>query len=143
MEIFITKSVGEVTESISVSGIKGVKDVLDLYKGMSSIVGCDTNNLQYPKVTLDDGRIAVGGITLGENSCNSKLLAREDINLTELEISTESGIKEFKDEYKSDLGDGTYLLRAIPTSGREFDLTIGDIKLLHKEFGEIIKFWEE
>lgn len=143
MEVFIAKIVGEVTESISVSGVEDIKDVLDLYKEMSVNAVYKPTVTQHTEVVLDDGSVAVCGMTLGEGGYNSEILEGKAVNLTEVEISPWYNLDEIKAGRKSEFGDKTYCLSATPTLGKGFDLTIEDIKLLHKEFGEIIKFWEE
>lgn len=66
MEIFITKNVGGISQSVSVSGVKDVKEVLELYKGMSNTGEYKPKTIQHSEVVLDDGSVAVGGMTLGK-----------------------------------------------------------------------------
>lgn len=143
MEVFIAKIVGDVSQTVSVSGVKDVKEVLELSKGMSNIVECKPKTIQHSEVVLDDGSVAVCGMTLGEGSYDSELLEGEAVKLTEVEISPWHSLDKIKAGPKSEFGDIAYCLKAKLTSGGRFDLTIGDIKLLHKEFGEVIKFLEK
>lgn len=149
MEVFIAKIVGEVSESVSVCGVKSVKEVLDLYKGMSDITEGEPPIIRHPEVVLEDGSVAVSGMTLGEGDSeadysNSNLLGGGVVRLTEFELFPYHGyFKDLKRSHKNSLGDDTHCLRVNLNPDNIFDLTIGDIKLLHREFGAIIKFWEE
>ena len=130
MEIFIIKSVGEVSESVSVSGVKSVKDAIDLYKEMGNSAVCNPDIKQHTEVVLDYGSVAVGGMSkeLGN------LMQGKGLQLDEFFIQTKyrETIQELKSRYKSSCGGDTNILEC--ASG---EFSVDCVKKLHQALGLI------